>query len=133
MKGPAETTEAKGLGLGEREAISLAQEMKADAVLLDDRDAVKEAKGRGLTVLGTLALLDEAASRGLIPDLHATLERLVKETNFRRNATTDGFMRGMLRRELDRGHSQQREQPAPSHEATPEQTPDIEQDSGPER
>ena len=57
VKLPAQTMEAKGLGLGEREAISLAQEMKAEAVLIDDRDAVKEAKERGLTVLGTLALL----------------------------------------------------------------------------
>lgn len=131
VKGPAQTMEAKGLGLGEREAISLAQEMKAEAVLLDDRDAVKEAKERGLTVLGTLALLDEAASRGLIADLSATLERLVKETNFRRNPTTDGIMRGMLRREVDRRHSHQQEQAAPSHEVTQGEKPDLRHGRGP--
>lgn len=105
--GPAETMEAKGLGLGERQAISLAQEIRADAVLIDDRNAAKEAKGRGLTVLGTLALLDEAASRGLIADLQGTLKRLVNETNFRANPTTHEIIRDILRREFDRGDSHQ--------------------------
>lgn len=123
VQGPAETMEAKGLGLGERQAISLAQEIRAEAVLLDDRDAVKEAKSRGLMVLGTLALLDEAASRGLIGDLHGTLERLVKETNFRRNPTTDGLMRDMLRREFDRKQSHQQDQ---AHE----QSPDLKHNGG---
>jgi predicted nucleic acid-binding protein len=117
VQGPAQTMEAKGLGLGERQAISLAQEIRAEAVLLDDRDAVKEAKSRGLMVLGTLALLDEAASRGLIGDLHETLEKLVKETNFRRNPTTDGLMRDMLRREFDRKQSH-------------EQSPDLKPNGG---
>jgi predicted nucleic acid-binding protein len=126
VQGPAETMEAKGLGLGERQAISLAQEIRAEAVLLDDRDAVKEARSRGLMVLGTLALLDEAASRGLIGDLHGTLERLLKETNFRRNPTTDGIMRAMLRREFDRRHSHQQDQAAPTHE----QSPDLKQNGG---
>lgn len=111
VQGPAETMEAKGLGLGERQAISLAQEIHAEAILIDDRDAVKEAKSRGLMVLGTLALLDEAANRGLIGDLHGTLERLVEETNFRRNPATDAMMRDMLRREFDR---------KPSHEQGPD-------------
>lgn len=126
VQGPTETMEAKGLGLGERQAISLAQEIRAEAVLLDDRDAVKEAKSRGLMVLGTLSLLDEAARRGLIADLHGTLERLVNETNFRRNPTTDGIMRDMLRRESDRRHVHQQDQAAPTHE----QGPDLKQNGG---
>lgn len=130
VKGPTQTMEAKGLGLGEREAISLAQEIRAEAVLLDDRDAVKEAKARGLTVLGTLALLDEAASRGLLTDLHGTLERLVKETNFRRNPTTDGMMRGMLQREFDRRQSHQQDQAAPSQGQAEEQKPDLKHNGG---
>ena len=110
VRGPAETMEATGLGLGERQAISLAQEFRADAVLIDDRDAVKEAKSRGLMVLGTLAIRNEAASRGLIADLRGTLWRLVYETNFRGNPTTDRIVRDMLRREFDRGNSKDLEQ-----------------------
>jgi predicted nucleic acid-binding protein len=121
VKGPSRTMIAKGLGLGEREALSLALEIRAEAVLLDDRDAAKEAKARGLTVLGTLALLDEAACRGLIADLHATLDRLVKQTNFRVNPTTDSIMSDMLRRDLSRKQAQR----AALREQAPGQDPSL--------
>src|SRR5437764_750595 len=42
------------LGAGESEAITLALELHADALLLDDRKARQEAQRRGLTVTGTL-------------------------------------------------------------------------------
>lgn len=43
------------LGAGEREAIALAVELKADVLLVDDRKAREEARKRGLSVTGTLA------------------------------------------------------------------------------
>jgi predicted nucleic acid-binding protein len=102
IKTPAAVLEVLGLGAGEREAISLAREMRAESVLIDDRDAFKEARKHGLTVLGTLAVLDNAASRGFIPDLPETVERLVMATNFRMNRTTEMIIERMLQRDYER-------------------------------
>lgn len=69
------------LGVGEREAITLALELKAEAILLDDIKARIEAQNKGLVVIGTLAILATAAHRGLV-DLPAAIARL-QQTNFR--------------------------------------------------
>ena len=52
------------LGDGEREAIDLAVEMAADALLVDDRDARHEAQKLGVAVLGTLRVLADASEHG---------------------------------------------------------------------
>ena len=75
------TTLAAHLGSGEQEAIALAEELQADAVLLDDWAARREAQSRHLTVLGTLRVLADAAEKGFV-DLPLALDRLQK-TNFR--------------------------------------------------
>src|ERR1700761_2278777 len=49
------------LGVGEREAIALAQELTADVLLVDDEAARREAAGRHIPVQGTLGILDLAA------------------------------------------------------------------------
>lgn len=54
------------LDRGERAAIGLALSLRADLVLMDDRTGVAVARDKGLTVTGTLGILDLAASRGLI-------------------------------------------------------------------
>ena len=69
------------LGAGEREAIALATELSADALLMDDRDGRREAKRRRLPVVGTLRVLADAAEHGLL-DLRVALDRL-RQTNFR--------------------------------------------------
>ena len=51
---------------GEREAIILAEQLRADAIIMDERDGVREALRRNLRVIGTLGVLDEAATRGLL-------------------------------------------------------------------
>ena len=51
---------------GEREAISLADEVQAAALLIDDRRGRMAAVQQGLRVMGTIGLLEEAARRGLI-------------------------------------------------------------------
>ncbi|HWB30314.1 MAG TPA: hypothetical protein VG736_07410 [Vicinamibacterales bacterium] len=66
---------------GEREAIALAVEIKADALLMDDRDGRREAESLSLSVLGTLRVLSDAALHGFA-DLPAAIERL-RATNFR--------------------------------------------------
>jgi predicted nucleic acid-binding protein len=69
------------LGTGERQAIALAAELSADALLMDDRDARREAEKRNLVVLGTLRVLADAAEHGFA-DLRVALDRL-QLTNFR--------------------------------------------------
>ncbi len=66
---------------GEREAISLASELQAGLLIMDERDGVTLARQRGLTVIGTLATLDLAAIRGLI-NLQTMFDRL-RKTSFR--------------------------------------------------
>lgn len=58
---------------GELEAICLAQEIKAAAVLMDDRAGRAAAQQCGLAVVGTIGLLEQAAGRGLLelPDVMA--------------------------------------------------------------
>ena len=68
---------------GERDAIALAVRLRADLVLMDDRAGVAAARARGLTVTGTLGLLDRAARRGLV-DLVAAFAAL-KATTFHTN------------------------------------------------
>jgi predicted nucleic acid-binding protein len=69
------------LDAGEREAISLAVELQASLLLMDERDGVIMARRLGLKVIGTLAALDLAAVRGLV-DLQTMFDRL-RETTFR--------------------------------------------------
>lgn len=69
------------LGAGEREAIALATELSADALLMDDRDARQEATRLGVAVLGTLRVLVDASEHGLA-HLPSAFDRL-RQTNFR--------------------------------------------------
>jgi predicted nucleic acid-binding protein len=71
---------AKALGKGEREAIALAVELKADAILLDDKRAKIEARSRNISVITILNILEAGAQRGLV-DLSDAVERL-RQTNF---------------------------------------------------
>jgi predicted nucleic acid-binding protein len=66
---------------GEYDAILLALHLKADLVLMDEREGVEEARHLGLTVTGTLGVLDRGAERGLI-ELAPAIARL-RQTNFR--------------------------------------------------
>jgi predicted nucleic acid-binding protein len=69
------------LGAGEREAIALATELSADALLMDDRDARQEAERLGVPVLGTLRVLVDASEHGFA-HLSTAFDRL-RQTNFR--------------------------------------------------
>ena len=66
---------------GELEAICLAQEIKAAAILMDDRAGRVAAQHCGLAVIGTIGLLEQAGARGLL-ELPAVL-RCLQETNAR--------------------------------------------------
>jgi predicted nucleic acid-binding protein len=69
------------IGPGETEAIALALELKADAILIDENAGKDEAARVGLLVLRTLTILETAAIQELI-DLPAVIARL-KQTTFR--------------------------------------------------
>jgi predicted nucleic acid-binding protein len=69
------------LGDGEREAISLALQIHADALLIDDLAGRKEAQSRGIAARGTLAILLQASLRGHL-DLPAAFNQL-RQLGFR--------------------------------------------------
>jgi predicted nucleic acid-binding protein len=62
---------------GEREAIALALELGAEAILVDDKNARREAKAAGLRIIPTLAVLEQAAQQDLL-DLAEAIDRLTK-------------------------------------------------------
>lgn len=68
------------LAPGEHKAILLAEQLKADLVILDDKAARRIAKERGLIVVGLLGILKDADENGLL-DLKPTFERL-REAGF---------------------------------------------------
>jgi predicted nucleic acid-binding protein len=71
----------RALDAGEREALALARALGAELVLMDDRAAVVVARQQGLTVTGTLGVLDLAAQRGLADLAHAFAR--LRATTFR--------------------------------------------------
>ncbi|NES18916.1 MAG: DUF3368 domain-containing protein [Symploca sp. SIO3E6] len=60
---------------GEREAILLAEELKASLVILDDKAARRIATERGLKIIGLLGIVKDAARAGLL-NLETTFEQL---------------------------------------------------------
>jgi len=83
----ADSTVSSILNDGERTTIELAAVIRADLILMDDRDAVAFARAQGFAVTGTLGVLDLAARRGLI-DLVQAFSRL--------KGTTFHYRRGLL-------------------------------------
>ena len=78
---PSLANDLTRLHRGEREAIQLAQEISADLLLLDEREARRVAENRDLAITGLVGLLDRAANKGLV-DLQVAVARL-RKTNFR--------------------------------------------------
>ena len=85
-----DTTLTDKLGPGEREAISLAIELRADVLLIDELAGRKEAKARHINIAGTLAVLLQASLRGYVhfPD---EIDRL-HQLNFRASASIEAEM-----------------------------------------
>ncbi len=87
-----------GLGAGETAAIALAIEENADAVLMDDRKAIREARKNNVTVLTTLAVLELAAIKNLL-EFERALNELM-QTNFR--LPPDDVLKEFLNRDWTR-------------------------------
>jgi predicted nucleic acid-binding protein len=71
------------LDLGEKEAIELFQEINADILLVEDKDARLFAESSGITCIGTPGVLVLAKRKSLIPALRPLFsELLVRERYF---------------------------------------------------
>lgn len=81
IRRPAAVDPTLLLDPGEAEAISLACELRADALLIDERRGTAIARRKGLFVTGTLGVLEIAAERKLLslPDAISAL----RQTSFR--------------------------------------------------
>lgn len=91
-----------GLGPGEASAIALAKELGKAHLLIDERQGTLIARAQGLTVFGTLAILERAAANGLL-DLPDALRRL--------RGTTFRMSNALLRDALERDAARRRSQP----------------------
>jgi predicted nucleic acid-binding protein len=85
-----------GLGKGETSAIAIAVEIGADAILMDDRKATREALKNGLNTLSTFALLELASKNQLIDFAEAIHSR--SETNF--HLPPDEIIQEFLKRNI---------------------------------
>lgn len=74
-------TPKKRIQDGEREAIALAVELKADALLSDDGDAIKEARRLNISTIRLFNILESAAENNLL-DLSEAVEKM-RRTTFR--------------------------------------------------
>lgn len=70
------------LDAGEAAAITLAQRLQAEVILIDEQEGRRCALARGFVTAGTLNILAQAGMRDWI-DFHAAIERLRTATNFR--------------------------------------------------
>jgi predicted nucleic acid-binding protein len=69
------------LHIGEREAIALAQLLRADYLVIDEKAGRRAARDRNIVVVGTIGVLEKADSEGLLSDFPADVRRL-RATSF---------------------------------------------------
>ncbi|MCX6935226.1 MAG: DUF3368 domain-containing protein [Verrucomicrobia bacterium] len=89
-----------GLGEGEREAIVLAEETRADLLLMDERKGRRVATRKGLKVIGILGVLILAKQRGFLPKVQPVLRQMVEDARFHVSAQV---MDAVLKQTGERG------------------------------
>jgi predicted nucleic acid-binding protein len=80
VRAPTFVESIPGLHAGEAAAVALARELQADRLIIDEAKGRKAANERGLPIIGTVGVLELAASRMLL-DLSDTFDD-VKRTDF---------------------------------------------------
>jgi uncharacterized protein len=68
-----------GLDRGESSAIILAEELKADQLLLDEKAGRKVAIARGLPIIGLVGVILLAKEKGLINNVKGILDNLINQ------------------------------------------------------
>jgi predicted nucleic acid-binding protein len=89
--------EARDISYADREAISLAQELRAPLLLMDDQKARQCASASGVATIGTVGLLEKAAARDLVV-LSEALRKLQATSFF----ITDEIVENALKRDAER-------------------------------
>lgn len=82
----------QSLGAGERAAISLAIDLSAAYIVMDDRRARSAAKAYGLTPVGSLGLLINAKRNGLIHEVRPLMDAMISHGFY----TSEGLYRRIL-------------------------------------
>jgi uncharacterized protein len=72
----------RDLDQGEAESIVLALEIKADLLLLDEKEGRRAAQRLGLRVIGVAGVLLEAKAKGLIDSVRPSLDQLRQKAGF---------------------------------------------------
>lgn len=118
IRPPASVEDIAGLHAGEKAAISLALEISADRLIIDERSGRKAATARRIPIVGTIGVLEIAAQNQLI-DLGRAFEA-VKRTDFWVSPKfLDERLSLFRKHELDRKVEHAQEPPAPHRETPP--------------
>lgn len=70
------------LDVGETEAITLAAELHADLLLMDERKGTRAARRMGLATIGVIGMLLEAKRKSLVDRVTPLVDRLAKDLKF---------------------------------------------------
>lgn len=76
-------TSQEGIDRGEAEAITLALELEANLLLMDERRGKAVAISCGFNVTGILSVLLQAKRSGLIDAVKPMIDQLIAEADFR--------------------------------------------------
>ena len=93
MRSPVSVRSGLGLDPGETEAISLALEWNIQAILMDERRGRLAAEKNGVSMIGTLNILEAAHYRGFL-NFEDAISRL-RHTSFR---ASDALLSALLER-----------------------------------
>jgi predicted nucleic acid-binding protein len=81
------------LDLGEAEAILLATEINADALIIDERLGYKIAQSKGINAIGTLSILLMAKEQGIIKSVKPLLDDMIQKGRWYSKSVYENFLK----------------------------------------